>query len=99
MLVCVVFNYHEDFGSNFHFFFPHQSLTLLVHKNRCCPERCNCVDQEKAVMSAGGRAGEHFETLRIIFLNQVLAGLEHTFYRCLQSHRLGGRGRQKTLRV
>lgn len=30
-------------------------LTLLVHKNRCCAERCNCVHQEKAVMSAGDR--------------------------------------------
>lgn len=63
MLVCVVFK--EIImkilrSSDIHFFFPHHSLTLLVHKNRCCPERRNCVDQEKAVMSAGGRATRAF---------------------------------------
>lgn len=32
----------------------HHSLTLLVHKNWCCSKWSNCVDQEEAVMSAGG---------------------------------------------
>lgn len=30
----------------------HRCLTLLVHKNWCCSERCNCVHQEEAVVSA-----------------------------------------------
>lgn len=29
-------------------------LTLLVHKNGCCTKGGDCVDQEEAVMSAGG---------------------------------------------
>lgn len=31
----------------------HLCLTLLVHKNWCCTKRCNCVNQEEAVVSAG----------------------------------------------
>ena len=74
-------------------------LTLLVHKNRRCPKRCDCVHQEKAVMSAGDRTVSDFFLWFWLLFTAVLAGLGPTFCRCLQSHLLGDRDQQKTLHV
>lgn len=93
-------------GRQIHLIF-HHCLTLLVHKNWCCPEWCNCVDQEEAVVSGG--------IWDIVWNNVTLCCVTTcsnkscvlwgrysrrlTFCRCLQCHRLGDRGRRRTLHV
>lgn len=44
--------YTQAHGSRWRYLILHHCLTLLVHKNWCCTKRCNCVNQEEAVMSA-----------------------------------------------
>lgn len=55
----------------------HHGLTLLVHENGRRAERCNCVDQEEAVMSAGHEtvSGEEHETLFASKLNCAPRGV------------------------
>lgn len=102
MLVCVVFK--EIImkilrSSDFHFFFLITALLCLSIKIGAAPRDATVSTRKRQLCLRVAEQREHFETLRMIFLNQFLAGLGHTFCRCLQSHRLGGRGQQKTLRV
>lgn len=87
----------------------HHFLTLLVHKNGCCTKGGNCVDQEEAVMSAGGVTMSEMNDIMMLwcfFYTAVFCvcfgdrcRLNLTFCRCLQCHRLGDRDQQRTLHV
>lgn len=94
---CIQINYHLDF-ERFTFFLIKALLCLSI-KIGAAPRDATVSTRKRQLCLRVAEQREHFETLRMIVLNQVLTCLGHTFYRCLQSHRLGGRGRQKTLRV